>query len=438
MKRFFYVPCLLAIACTLLSSCLKNSDAEITLYDDAAITTFTLGTLKQTNPLTGTTTTLTGSVYKMGIDQINYTIYNRDSLPAGTKVDSVVVTVAAKNSGGIAIKLLNDTLFEWYSSTAAIDFSSPRIFRVFATDGSYYRDYQVTLNMKKGTESASWTTRADSTLFGDFSHARMLAVDTALVVLGGVTDSTRLCVSRNQGLTWVKEPLDFKLDADAWKNAVVCDRSVYLLSNQRLYIWKEMKEWESIANEWNLQQLVAADSEELFAITNDHLLKSTRIDNLNGWTAEQIDNSLTTDSIQKLLTLQDIASVSFSYSPLPNTDYVLLVGNDGTNTVVWRKISQYQNTGNTGKWVNIPAEEINYNLLPKQSPLSLVYFDSKVLAMGTNTSVYQSVDQGIAWRANTNYTLPIAMMSVTIDKNGVQWGISVNEGIGKIWWGMIF
>ncbi len=436
MKRFFYVPCLLTVACTLLSSCLKSSESEVTLYDDAAITTFTLGTLKQTDPLTGKTTTLTGSVYKMGIDQIGYTISNRDSLPAGTKVDSVVATVAAKNGGGIAIKNLNDSLFQWYNSTTAYDLSSPRIFRVFATDGSYYRDYKVTLNMKK-LAGGSWKACADTTLMGDFSKARMLSVNDALVLLGSVADSTRLCVSHDKGLTWQKPSLDFQLDADAWKNAVVSEDTVYLLSGGQLLVWKDMKEWESMPNTWNLQQLVAADSEELFAITSDHLLKATRTDDLNGWDLEQIESSLTTDSIQKLLTLQDIASVDFPYEPLFNTDYVLLVGNDGTRTVVWRKISQYRNTGNTGKWVNIPAEEYNFNLLPKQSPLSLIFINKKVLATGTNTSVYQSTDQGISWRANTNYTLPIAMMSMTIDSHGVLWGISVNEGIGKIWSGVL-
>ncbi len=437
MKRFFYVPCLLMVAGMLLSSCLKNEETEVTLYNDAAITSFTLGTLVQTNPQTGTKTNLTGSVYKMAIDQINFRIYNRDSLPVGTAIDSVFVTIATKNNGGVVIRTLNDTtLYDWYSSSVAIDFSNPRLFRVFATDGSYYRDYEVKLNVKKSSTTDFWTAQADTTLFGNFEKVRMLSLDTMLVALGSTSTATQVCLSLDKGKTWTLESQEF--DAAACQNAVVSGDSIFVLSNNQLFISKNAKEWESKANSWGLSQLVGADTKELFALTADHELKAARTDDLDTWNTEQTDLSLTDSVAGSLLTLQDIACVSFPYTALPSADYVLLVGNDGTNTVVWRKISQYDNTGNTGRWVNIPAETVNHYLLPKQSPLSLVYKDSKVWAMGTNTSVYQSTDQGISWRINTNYTLPIAMLSTTIDDEGVLWGISVNEGIGKIWRGLSY
>ncbi len=436
MKKFFSVPFLLALTGMLFSSCLKNNEEDVTLHNDAAITMFVLGSLTQTNPSTGATNTLTGSNYIMAIDQINYTISNNDSLPVGTAVNSVLASVSTMNSGGLAIKNLNDSLFTWYSSTVAIDFSKERIFRVFATDGSYYRDYKVKVNVKNSSSTTFWTAKSDTTLLGGFANMRVLSIDSTLVVLGATASETSVCTSLDKGKTWKKQDQTF--DADAWRNAVASGDSVFVLSNNKLFVSKDLKQWSSMDNTWDLKQLVGADSKELFALTSTYEMKAAQTKDLNTWNTEQMDNSISADSIKKLLTLNNMAYVSFPYTSLNNTDYVLLVGNDGTNTVVWRKISQYANSGNTGKWVNIPAGVFNKNLLPKQTRLSLMYLDSKVFAVGSDTPVYLSTDQGISWHVNTSYTLPIAMQTATIDADGVMWGISVQDGKGKVWRGKYY
>ncbi len=438
MKRILEVSVLSMMVCLLFSSCLKSEETEVILYNDAAITTFTLGTLTQTNPKTGKTASINGSVYKMAIDQLNCRIYNSDSLPLGTDVTSVLATVAAKNGGGIAIRTLSDsTLLEWYSSTKAIDFSSPRVFRVFASDGSYYRDYKVTLNVKKTSSDDFWTAQSDSTLFGSYTKVRMLALDTMLVALGSTGSATQVCLSSDKGKTWTRQSQEF--DVSAGENAQVCGSSLFVLSNNQLYSSKNAVDWVSVPNSWDLSQLVATDTRSLFAITSAHELKAAFIDDLNTWTTEQIEEGMPDSVATQLLTLQDISYVSFAYTAMPYTDYVLMVGNDGSQTVVWRKISQYGDGSHGGKWVNIPAESVNHYLLPKHTPLSLVYIDNKVWAMGNNgTSVYQSSDQGISWRSNTDYILPLAMSSVTADSDGVLWGISLNEGKGKIWRGKTY
>ncbi len=437
MKRLFQVPALCLTACLLFSSCLKNDESEVVLYDDAAITSFTLGTLTQTNPKTGATTTLTGSVYKMVIDQLNHCIYNRDSLPAGTAVTSVLATVSSKNSGGIAIRTLNDTtLLEWYSSSRPIDFSSPRLFRVYATDGSYYRDYDVQVNVKKNFTDEFWTAQGDTTLFGNYTKVHLLSLDTMLVALGTTASATQVCLSQDKGKTWTKQSQEF--DTLAYHNAVVCGDSLFVLSANQLFATENLTEWSAQASN-GVTQLVGASTRELFGLTEKHEMMRATIDQLDSWTKEHIDATLADSVAQRLLTLQDMSCISFPYSGLPATDYVLLVGNDGNKTVVWRKISQYQQDANSGQWVNIPAEYVNNYQLPKHSPLSLVYADSKVWAMGNgSTTVYQSTDQGISWRTNSDRALPLAMNSVTVDADGVLWAISLNEGKGKIWRGMSY
>ena len=155
MKRFSLRLCVLIAGLAVLSSCLKDDDDNVSLSSDMAITQFTLGTLnryvKSTSSKTGNDTiiksTVTGSTYKMSIDQINYKVYNTTELPVGTDISHVICTVTTKNSGILAIQSMTSDSLSWYSSSDSIDFSAPRIFRVYALDGSGHRDYTVSLTV---------------------------------------------------------------------------------------------------------------------------------------------------------------------------------------------------------------------------------------------------------------------------------------------------
>lgn len=148
---------LLAAAC-MLSSCL-NSDDDTTEYNyskDTAISAFTLGTLNRYLHTTSSTgadsiykTTVTGSYYKMVIDQLGRQIYNTDSLPYGTDAKHVLATITAVNNGIILIKNVDSDSLRYYSSTDSIDFSTPRTVRIVSQDGQRYADYTVTLNVRK-------------------------------------------------------------------------------------------------------------------------------------------------------------------------------------------------------------------------------------------------------------------------------------------------
>lgn len=172
MKRIFQVLCGLLMTGMLLTSCLNSDDSTTTYYDDMAIMSFSLGTINRYSHTTTAAgkdsvykTTYAGSVYKMNIDQLNHKIYNTDSLPIGTDAKHVLCTVTTRNNAVVYVKsLTSDTLTYFRSGQDSVDFTQPRLFRVFASDGSGSRDYLVTLNLR--TQNAGrllWTQMPNET-----------------------------------------------------------------------------------------------------------------------------------------------------------------------------------------------------------------------------------------------------------------------------------
>ena len=192
MKRFSLRLCALIAGVAALSSCLKDSDDDTTTYSDMAITQFTLGTLNRythtVSSKTGNDTviksTLSGSVYKMSIDQLRHRIVNMTELPVGTDIEHVICTVSAKNGGVVALQSMTSDSLKWHSSTDSVSFVQPRIFRVYATDGSGYRDYTVELNVSATTGiTFGWRLEKTDDALAGWTDKKLVAVgDTVQLV----------------------------------------------------------------------------------------------------------------------------------------------------------------------------------------------------------------------------------------------------------------
>ncbi len=206
----------------LLTSCLNSNDAEVTLYDDAVITAFTLGTLTQTVTTTenGTATTtskqFSGSNYAFSIDQLNRRIFNQDSLPKGTDVSNLLCTITTRNNGYV---LLRDTLttdLYVYSSSAGINFNQPRIFEVYSTDNTTRSIYEISVNVHQqdGDEfrwqlvSTSWTEPATGALPAGISKL----IGSSTNEQYGLDASGRLMVLYKDSTEWRADPFDEAAD----------------------------------------------------------------------------------------------------------------------------------------------------------------------------------------------------------------------------------
>lgn len=433
MRRFFNVICCLLLAAMALSSCKGESSYTITLYNDAAITAFTLGSMKQYKPsTTEVIATITGSNYKMIIDQVgevddkgkrSFLISNPDSLPLGTDTKSVLCTVTSLNNGGIFIKNTADDQFTPFNSSNAIDLSVPRIFRVTSTDGSYVRDYTVQVNVKKSAEkSFAWIEKANIPMLNGHKHLRLLALSDMLFAVGVKGETTYLYRSVDGGNTWGELPWtqDVPLDTTAWENVVNKDDTMFMLNDGTLFRSDDGTQWDmvDVHSNYVLKVLFGTSSNELFALNSEEKIM-TSFDNGEHWQEEKI----TADEYSMMPT-KSIACTKFALND--STDYVLMAGNNEFISAVWRKISSYNNPEQSGQWVNLNVGMERGNSLPLLDPLSLVYYDKRVLAFSKVSAAYCSQDQGITWPVNDIYQTPDELQSVAADIAGNLWAVSTN------------
>ena len=158
-KTIYY----LLAALLLLVSCKSSDDIwTASLYNDASINGFTLGTLNRY--VNGVKKTYAGSNYIMQINPATRTIENTDSLPIYTDAGHVICSISTLNNGYLNIKSLTDETFTLYNAADSIDFNTSRTFRVFASDGSGYNDYTVKVNVhQEDGDAFVWKAMTPST-----------------------------------------------------------------------------------------------------------------------------------------------------------------------------------------------------------------------------------------------------------------------------------
>ena len=412
MKNILMTLCVLLGASMMLTGCINSdNDTTMTTYGNMAITNVTLGTINRYTQTTSSTTgndtivksTYTGSGYPLSIDQLNGRIYNQTELPVGSDLGHVVISISTMNNGIVGIKSLISDSIRTFVSTDSIDFTQPRTLRVYATDGSGYRDYTMTLTASETTGTKfEWLKVEDDPVLADWD------------------DNLRLVVFKDT-VSVVSEDVVLKGDV------------AFGLEDGQLMRSTDLQHWQSVASAPRLSHLFASGTNELFAIGTDGKVKHSEDDGIT-WTDETLDDEA------RLFPTEGLASVTWNYRNSDSTDYVLVVGNHPEYPelmAVWRKISQYGGIGKGGVWAYMPVDDTNDDMLPYQGLVTLAYYNNKVLAMNEGMVMLESRDQGITWKPSTDYVLPNGVtgtqaLITASDKTGI-W---VLTNSGQVWHGM--
>ncbi|MBO4659128.1 MAG: exo-alpha-sialidase [Prevotella sp.] len=437
------------------ASCLGDSDNTIVYPGDAAITSFTLGTLKQyvtTKAKDGSDSTytkdVTGSAYKFYIDQVNREIYNPDSLPYGTDAKHVLCTVTSKNSASVTIKKIDNDTLVYYSSTDTIDFTVPRTFKVFSLDGTNTIDYTVKVNVQQECpDTLFWTNTTANTAFADVKAMKALACNGKIfVVTSNGLNSGIYSTDETDGTEWA--PMAWNINGpvpdNAYENIVSNGTSLYLYAGNAILRSTDGNYWEKTADA-RLGKLVAVSDKTLFAIDDLGMLVSSSNEGVT-WTAEALDDDAS------LLPTQDLSYCEIYSRVNEDTKTIKLIGNRDLNSYpsdtyaqVWGKLVEGTNMGAT--WMYTNPNDLTHLMLPRLGALQVVVMGNRLLAAGSQgvqgaavpSKLYYSDDGGIYWYQKNSYSLPDQQFggafAMTADSHNNIW--MVCGGDGNVWKGHI-
>lgn len=457
MKQYFRLTSMAFALLLLCASCLKGNDSETVSYNDKAIASFALTTLNCYHHTTSSTgadsvymTKITGSNYKFNIDQMQHIIYNTDSLMKGTDVTHVACNISTLNYGALVLEAIgNDSLYYLANTTPtdSIDFSQPRMMRVYSNNGDGYVTYTVKLNVhqEEGSEFR-WTRMAegDATLAA-LTDCHVLALGSSIFVAGTDGTSTMFCAPDESGETWkvLTPTTGTTFDAEAYNNVTVYDDFLYVLNGGQLQRSTDGAAWEQVSTP-ELKRLIGGSTAELYGIgTDGRLMVST--DDGKTWDAEELDAD------DQLLPTESIALTYRPYSTNKLVDDVLMGGcrsaedyPSDKGVQLWRKTVDFSNTSVPMPWSYVEVAENNVgSYLPRIKGLSLFVYDGKFVAAGIaddgRAVYYESPDGGLTWKEKKLLSMrnieEATPLSVTSDAKNFIWVVQAKSGM--VWRGRL-
>lgn len=385
--------------------------------------------------------TVKGENYPFAIDQDKCEAYNVDSLPVGTDITKVATDI---NCDGIAY-LYVDSLqkYELFVESDSFDFTNPMRILVSATDGSYSREYKISLNVHTLDPNQLYWNKMAVNPAASSASVRMLAKDETLYLFGcdaegNVTLST---AATSASAAWESKSVSGLPLSPTMNSLVQYAGNFYIVADGKIYASADGEDWESVACEANVATLFAASDKDnvVWAVANDSLAYASNV----------ADGFTTVQPVAANFPLNDLSSIIAPLRTNMNINRYTLIGraSQGAQPQVWSRLSSER------KWVNYSPSSYNTKLCPSLESLVVFPYDDKLYAIGGKgtaagaevgalNAIYISRDNGLTWEASgeNGPSLPAELVGVDapftafVDGDGNIWLAVCGEN-GAIWRG---
>ena len=430
----------------LFASCLgSDNNEEYDFYDDAAISSFSLGTMSKTVFTLDSkgedsmyVEEYKGSEYKFSIDHVNGKIYNLDSLPYRTDVKKVIANITSKNSGVITIKNIANDSLRFYSTSDSIDFSEPRIMRVYSQSGQYCKDYTITVNVhQQNGDSISWSSEPQCESLASMTALRLIAVGDGVAAIG--TDGTHLLGYVLKGGSWHQLTFPEVLLNGDHRSVIFSNGKFYAISNYMVLSSVDGMAWDLISTA-NVGMIIGSCCDELYAYGINGIMLSR--DGGITWEDDKMDDNAS------LLPSWNINVTVNALRTNPDVYRVMLSGADGTEgeTHIWTKLVDNSSLNpKTYEWTYVDTSGEDAYRLPSLSNLVVLPYDNNEIAVGklpdnTMDSFYVSLDGGITWKKDMTYYFPegfapAGLFGAAVGDGNIIW--LADGTTGKVWKGRL-
>ena len=433
---------LLLLLPLLASSCSGDSTVTTPSNDYCYIKSVTLGTVKrqleirdrQGNHINTTHSTFTGSNYAITIDQRNNIIENRDSLPYGSQLSAVLVTINFDGSVLNYRQKGTDAGWTTYNSTDSLDLTKPLELRLTSNDSNSSRSYTFKVNVhQQEGDSLYWNKCDDNvTPLTGITDMKAFVLNDKLLVLG--QKGTGVILAERSGIeaqgTWEETATDLPVEADL-QTLRQQEGTLYLSTNDgKILSSSDAKTWQQVGSTYLAASLTLVEKTESFfyAMSEGKMLRST---DASFWEEDKLDSEATT--------LPSYGIRALSAQQANGNKRIIMVGqNDNyTSAVVWNKMWNDSEKEEDAEWVYFPISPDNPIPCPRLQHLNLLPYDGNCIAFGGSSehrkaldALYISQDYGITWRPSAELHLPVQLEGIegcitsAVDKNNFIWIIT--------------
>lgn len=453
MKKSIYLTLMFFCLMTALSSCFKDSEIDYENYNECAITSFVLKDIEWTDTLPDMygadstfTHTVTGSSYKFTIDQEKNLIYNRDSLPVGTPVNKVMVTVVS--DGLAAFQYDSDSEFHDLEKDT-LDFTKPVSAVITSYSGSNVRKYSLKLNVhKQHADSTQWIRNAGVWVGKDLKAPKAVTFGERVAVFGTQEGKLLVTTAAQNSMEWsLPAPVEGVSENARYDNMVCFQNALYVVDNETLFVSDDAIHWTQTSDA-PVSCLLGCNSTELFAVYDQTFITSA---DAQHWNAEETE-------YPAFIPDSNIFSFFAPFNTNTNLERTVAFGQlkESKETTATAWFRDNGNMGNNGNlWAYMYTSADNDYALPNLNNLVILNYKNYLIAFGNecrnrgNVKAFErlfvSKDWGLTWKSQKDETyetylkLPSALLrnkqefAAYVDREYNLWILMT--GTGDIWHG---
>lgn len=348
------------------------------------------------------------------LDSIHFTIdidkaiiYNADSLPKGTDITKLLVSLTSSSSNvefnvKNGTRLSADTTFT-YSSSDSIDFSGDVHITVLADDEVTKRIYTVKVNVHNSLpDTLCWDrlARRDLPSLG-FSVVEQRTVkykNRAYCLMNEGDGYVLSYIGNPADNVWTKQEVTFPFTPDV-RSLTATDDAAYILDTDgMLYYSYDLTSWTSCGTEW--KAVSGAYGDKLLGVADvDGVAMHVAYPSFDGFTAQPLSKGFPVTETSDMLMIDSEWNINPVGLIVGGTDIDGNVTGEswGFDGRVWGKLSEFAIPPHSGmSLVEYTTFDVASNWKVTEYP-TLIAFGGKLPDGTCDNTLYISRDNGVKW-----------------------------------------